>query len=593
MGTTIRVRCTDQVLTFENTPVIASGGREVDSVHFEFCGKWEGAVRTAVFWRSPTEAYHVLLDDSDTCAIPREVLQADGLIFFGVFGVYPDGRQRPTEVLTYRVVKGTITEGTKPTDPAPDIYTQLQAAYADALAKMAAYQANTERLMAEHLAEMEQTVAGYHDDNARYMAAHEQTVAAAMAQHEQTVAQQMAAHEQAVDATIGNAVAAAEQAATAANAATAAAGTKADKVKNATAGNFAGLDANGNLTDSGKKPGDIPSKEKLAALATRTEIFTKDGFFRVPDGVTSLRVMCYGGGGAGGVGSSSYTGGGGGGGYYAEENIAVAPGEVIPVTIGKGGGEEDFSTTQANDFILNGGATSFGTYLSADGGAVGGNGTSGGGSNGGSGGSGGGGGYTNISNSYANGGTGYNFGGGGAGGCHPDYTQTAAPGGSMGGAGGANASDGINGIDTTNMDVPFPGLGLGGKSFVSNGGTASGSRATYNGSGGGGGFGGNGGVGGYHSGGGGGGYGGDGGDGYPTGRSSPRLTVSYGGGGGGGYGANGRGGHGHSSYDNSSLLGYRYTFHGGIGAGGGGCGADSTRGKGGDGICTVTYTLPM
>ena len=101
MGTTIRVRCTDQVLTFENTPVIASGGLEVDRVHFEFCGKWEGSVRTAVFWRSPTEAYHVLLDDSDTCAIPREVLQADGLIFFGVFGVYPDGRQRPTEVLTY------------------------------------------------------------------------------------------------------------------------------------------------------------------------------------------------------------------------------------------------------------------------------------------------------------------------------------------------------------------------------------------------------------------------------------------------------------------------------------------------------------
>ena len=32
---------------------------------------------------------------------------------------------------------------------------------------------------------------------------------------------------------------------------------KADKVKSATAGNFAGLDASGNLTDSGKKPGDF------------------------------------------------------------------------------------------------------------------------------------------------------------------------------------------------------------------------------------------------------------------------------------------------------------------------------------------------
>lgn len=36
---------------------------------------------------------------------------------------------------------------------------------------------------------------------------------------------------------------------------------KADKVKSATAGNFAGLDSSGNLTDSGKKPGDFADKE--------------------------------------------------------------------------------------------------------------------------------------------------------------------------------------------------------------------------------------------------------------------------------------------------------------------------------------------
>ena len=41
---------------------------------------------------------------------------------------------------------------------------------------------------------------------------------------------------------------------------------KADKVKSATAGNFAGLDSSGNLTDSGKKPGDF-----AAASHTHTE----------------------------------------------------------------------------------------------------------------------------------------------------------------------------------------------------------------------------------------------------------------------------------------------------------------------------------
>lgn len=48
---------------------------------------------------------------------------------------------------------------------------------------------------------------------------------------------------------------------------------KADKVTGATAGNFAGLDENGNLTDSGKKPADF---SKVAASQTNGNI-TVDG----------------------------------------------------------------------------------------------------------------------------------------------------------------------------------------------------------------------------------------------------------------------------------------------------------------------------
>ena len=251
MGTTIRVRCTDQVLTYENTPTIASGGRQEDFVAFEFCSRWDGFVRTAVFWRTETEAYHVRLDDADTCEIPREVLQKDGVIYFGVFGVNAEQRQRTTETLTYKIVMGAITEGTKPSDPTPDIYTQLQAAYAAALANIAKYQTNTERLMAQHMNEMENTVEGYHADNAKYMAAHEQAVAAAMAEHERTVAAAMAEHERIVENLVDNVVAAANAATAAANAATEAAGNKIDKVVGATAGNLAGLTKDGRLVDSG------------------------------------------------------------------------------------------------------------------------------------------------------------------------------------------------------------------------------------------------------------------------------------------------------------------------------------------------------
>lgn len=48
-------------------------------------------------------------------------------------------------------------------------------------------------------------------------------------------------------------------------------GKKADKVANATDGNFAGLDVNGNLTDSGKKASDFVAAEAGKRLMTNTE----------------------------------------------------------------------------------------------------------------------------------------------------------------------------------------------------------------------------------------------------------------------------------------------------------------------------------
>ena len=130
----IKVKCTDQVLTFENTPVIASGGLEEDFLQVDFCSRWDGFARTAVFWRTEAEAYHAVLDEENTCPVPPEVTADEGLLYFGVFGVNEAGAQRTSEVLTYRIVKGAITTGTKPSDPTPDIYTQLLQQYAEAAA---------------------------------------------------------------------------------------------------------------------------------------------------------------------------------------------------------------------------------------------------------------------------------------------------------------------------------------------------------------------------------------------------------------------------------------------------------------------------
>ena len=49
---------------------------------------------------------------------------------------------------------------------------------------------------------------------------------------------------------------------------------KADKVSSATAGNFAGLDSSGNLTDSGKKPGDFANASHAHAGYAEVKIFS-------------------------------------------------------------------------------------------------------------------------------------------------------------------------------------------------------------------------------------------------------------------------------------------------------------------------------
>ena len=54
-------------------------------------------------------------------------------------------------------------------------------------------------------------------------------------------------------------------------------GSKADKVKSATSGNFAGLDANGNLTDSGKKAGDFAPATNIAKSALASDVQTSLG----------------------------------------------------------------------------------------------------------------------------------------------------------------------------------------------------------------------------------------------------------------------------------------------------------------------------
>lgn len=70
-----------------------------------------------------------------------------------------------------------------------------------------------------------------------------------------------------------------------------------------------------------------------------TEVFTANGTFTVPCGVTSIEVDCWGGGGAGGAAdmNNGKGAGGGGGGAHATKTLAVTAGQTYTITRGAGG----------------------------------------------------------------------------------------------------------------------------------------------------------------------------------------------------------------------------------------------------------------
>ena len=126
----IRVQCIDQAIGFKNTPTITSGNVNYDTITFDFCERWTDYAKTAIFYRSKDEVYYRILDENDTCKIPNEVLTTKGLLYIGVFGVLDDVTIT-SEIISYRIQEGAITEGLEPSDPTPDIYAQIISRYND------------------------------------------------------------------------------------------------------------------------------------------------------------------------------------------------------------------------------------------------------------------------------------------------------------------------------------------------------------------------------------------------------------------------------------------------------------------------------
>ena len=97
------------------------------------------------------------------------------------------------------------------------------------------------------------------------------------------------------------------------------------------------------------------------------QTFASSGTFTVPSGVTSVKALVVGGGGGGANGHQ----GGGGSGYVQTGTYPVTPGQSIAITVGTGG--TGAITQNANNNIVGltpGTASSFGSFLTANGGLV-------------------------------------------------------------------------------------------------------------------------------------------------------------------------------------------------------------------------------
>ena len=129
MATIIKLNCINQELTFADNPLIASGGYNEDKLKINFCELWNGYAKICVFYQNPNKHYFAMMEEDDTCVIPYEALQSDGILYLGVFGCNTEGKTRTSQIVKYVVEKGAISTNLVPEEPTPDIYEQLLSKY--------------------------------------------------------------------------------------------------------------------------------------------------------------------------------------------------------------------------------------------------------------------------------------------------------------------------------------------------------------------------------------------------------------------------------------------------------------------------------
>ena len=99
---------------------------------FEFrTNDWDGTKKTAIFVAGEVssnlmdvDGISVLLDETNECDVPHEVLENGGIFSVGVYGTKEDYRI-PTNWLCFKIKDGAYVTGSVPSDPTPNVYEQI------------------------------------------------------------------------------------------------------------------------------------------------------------------------------------------------------------------------------------------------------------------------------------------------------------------------------------------------------------------------------------------------------------------------------------------------------------------------------------
>lgn len=133
----IAVSIYDQTGIFVEIPNIYSGGVGTDTVEFTFDDSWEEYdERTVIFYNEPKKSYPVILDDTNIAVIPSEVIDRETKFYFGVIGTKANGEVKTSNILSFRVEKGSLTADTELPYPSKDVWLQILANYEYALNKV-------------------------------------------------------------------------------------------------------------------------------------------------------------------------------------------------------------------------------------------------------------------------------------------------------------------------------------------------------------------------------------------------------------------------------------------------------------------------